>query len=109
MAERIQRVPAKVEDIAGLYMDLRRAGFAVRNIGVDSSGTSVFLESAEERDPTEIVMRWEGKKAPPLSDHKAWADRAAEMKTIASRPPEPTIAARPKRPSIISRIFRRLY
>lgn len=60
-------VPLKIEDLYGLYMDLRKAEFQVRNVGADERGTYVYLEPSEEKDPVPIVENWVGKPAPKLS------------------------------------------
>lgn len=60
-------VPQKVDDLWGLFMDLRRAAFKVRNVGADPRGTYVFLELDEDKDPSPVVEAWVGKPAPANS------------------------------------------
>lgn len=57
-------VEAPVEDLWGLYADLRRASFMVKNVAYDHRGTYVYMDPSEEKDPTSIVQSWSGKKAP---------------------------------------------
>lgn len=57
----------KVEDVAGLYYDLIKNGFQVENVGVDQSGTHVFLANTEQKDPATLVESWIGKQAPTLT------------------------------------------
>lgn len=57
----------KVQDLWGLYLDLRRADFQVKNVGADDRGTYVYLEPNEEKDPAPIVESWVGKSAPDPS------------------------------------------
>lgn len=57
----------KVEDLWGLFMDLRRADFKVRNVAMDPRGTYVHLELDEEKDPAPVVEAWVGKPAPRTS------------------------------------------
>lgn len=61
--EKTVLVNQKVEDLWGLFMDLRRAAFKVRNVGADVRGTYVHLELDEEKDPAPIVEAWVGKQA----------------------------------------------
>lgn len=64
--EKTVLVSQKVEDLCGLYMDLRRAGFKVRNVGADVRGTYVHMEVDEDKDPAPLVKAWAGKPAPKL-------------------------------------------
>lgn len=61
LVEKTILVESKVQDLWGLFMDLRRADFKVRNVGMDVRGTYVHLELDEEKDPTPIVEAWVGK------------------------------------------------
>jgi hypothetical protein len=54
----------KVDDLWGLYLDLRKADFQVKNVAADGRGTYVYLELTEEKDPSSIVESWVGKPAP---------------------------------------------
>lgn len=62
--EKIVTIPGQVHDVNGLYIDLKKALFAVRNVGGDERLTYVYLEPSEEKDPTEIAMQWVGKPLP---------------------------------------------
>lgn len=62
LVEKTVLVESKVKDLWGLFMDLRRADFKVRNVGMDPRGTYVHLELDEEKDPTPIVEAWVGKE-----------------------------------------------
>lgn len=57
-------VGQKVDDLWGLYLDLRKADFQVKNVGADDRGTYVYLEINEDKDPAPIVEAWVGKPAP---------------------------------------------
>lgn len=61
LVEKTVLVNSKVQDLWGLFMDLRRADFKVRNVGMDVRGTYVHLELDEDKDPTPIVEAWVGK------------------------------------------------
>lgn len=65
--EKTVQVDSKVEDLWGLYADLRRASFLVKNVGSDERGTYVYLDPSEEKDPTPIVEAWNGRPAPTPS------------------------------------------
>lgn len=54
----------KVDDVAGLYYELIKNQFEVENVGVDQSGTHVFLHDSEQKDPAPLVDGWLGKGAP---------------------------------------------
>lgn len=57
----------KVSDVAGLYYDLIKGEFQVENVGVDQSGTHVFLNDSEQKDPTPVVEAWLSKPVQPPS------------------------------------------
>lgn len=65
--EKTIHVDQKVEDLWGLYLDLRKAAFKVKNVGADQSGTYVYLELDEDKDPAPIVETWVGKTSPTPS------------------------------------------
>lgn len=65
--DRIVVVEEKVEDLYGLYMDLRRSEFAIRNVGADKRGTYVYVDELEEKDPVPTIRAWVGKVAPEPS------------------------------------------
>lgn len=67
LIEKTVLVEQKVEDLWGLFMDLRRADFRVRNVAADSRGTYVYLETDEDKDPAPVVEAWVGKDAPKPS------------------------------------------
>lgn len=67
LVEKTILVEQKVSDLWGLFMDLRRADFKVRNVAGDSRGTYVYLEPDEDKDPAPIVEAWVGKDAPKPS------------------------------------------
>jgi hypothetical protein len=106
-------VPAKVDDLVGLLIDLKNSSFLVQNVGADQNGTRVWLEEGEEKDPSPIVESWAGKKPPPFSDTQAWTERRdalqkAEKKTAEVR--EAVKAGQPvRRPGLFSKVFRRLW
>lgn len=67
LVEKTILVEQKVDDLWGLFMDLRRADFRVRNVAADSRGTYVYLETDEDKDPAPVVEAWVGKDAPKPS------------------------------------------
>jgi hypothetical protein len=67
LVEKTILVEQKVSDLWGLFMDLRRADFKVRNVAADARGTYVYLETDEDKDPTPVVEAWVGKDAPKPS------------------------------------------
>lgn len=127
--DKVIEVPSKVADLPGLYLDLQRADFSVRNVGSDAAKTYVYLESAEEKDPTPIVEEWALKPMPTPKEmmarairwkaeieeirakkeealRKAEADRVAAEATLEAEPPE---EEPDERPSLLRRIFRKLW
>jgi|SRR6185295_3832376 hypothetical protein len=66
--ERVISVPnVKVKDLGGLYIDLRKREFAVKNVGMDGRGTYIYLDEGEEKDPTGVVQEWVDKPVPPAT------------------------------------------
>jgi hypothetical protein len=65
--DRIVVVEEKVEDLYGLYMDLRRSEFAIKNVGADNRGTYVYVDELEEKDPVPTIRAWVWKVAPEPS------------------------------------------
>lgn len=65
--EKTIHVDRKVDDLWGLYVDLRKAAFKVRNVGADNRGTYIYLELDEDKDPAPIVEAWVGKASPSPS------------------------------------------
>ncbi|HXX95076.1 MAG TPA: hypothetical protein VEN81_15725, partial [Planctomycetota bacterium] len=122
--EKVISIPAKVDDLVGLYHDLVKSDFAIQNVGADQERTYVYLESHEEKDPATIVLGWVGKEPP--ATHKEAAARSMKMKaeedefrakkTEASRASAaaslgaldgvPVDPMPPDRPSILRRIFK---
>lgn len=62
--DKIVLVEEKVDDLYGLYMDLRKSEFLVKNVGSDPKGTYVYLDESEAKDPVAKVKDWIGKEAP---------------------------------------------
>lgn len=62
--EKVVLVESQVDDLWGLYADLRRADFAVRNVAKDTRGTYIYLENEEDKNPAPIVESWVGQVAP---------------------------------------------
>lgn len=67
MGTKVITVPEKVDDLYGLYIDLRKAEFLVKNVGADQRGTYVHMDEAELKDPVPVVEAWVGKPSPELS------------------------------------------
>lgn len=61
-------VPCRVPDLAGLYYDLRRSGFVIHNVGGTQGETYVYLDPAEEKDPTPVVEEWSKREAPSMKE-----------------------------------------
>lgn len=74
--EKIVTIDSKIQDLWGLYVDLRRSCFAVKNVGQDNKGTHVYLSDEEGKDPTEIIQSWVNK--PPQSMSPALKKRRAK-------------------------------
>lgn len=77
--EKLVTVPGRVDDLSGLYIELKRASFGVRNVGVDQNGTHVFLEPWEEKDPAPLVQSWIGKPVVSPTDKRAFKRRTKEL------------------------------
>lgn len=71
----------KVDDVAGLYYDLVEREFDLENVGVDKSGTHVFLNDLEEKDPTPVVEAWVGKPVATLT--RSLFERRKELEAVA--------------------------
>jgi len=83
--ERVISVPnVMVRDLGGLYIDLRKKEFAVKNVGMDGRGTYVYLEESEEKDPTGIVREWVDKPLPSVT-RKEVRRRKEELDRLPSR------------------------
>lgn len=87
--EKVVMVPQKVEDLGGLFMDLKRASFHVRNVGADVRGTYVYLGLEEEKDPVPIVESWVGRRPPLPSDEVAFKARVEEYRAMVVATPKP--------------------
>jgi hypothetical protein len=61
---RVVTVGTRVEDLVGLFNELRKAEFSVRNVGAEAEKTHVYLEDSEEKDPTPVVESWVGRPKP---------------------------------------------
>lgn len=113
-------VDAKVADLYGLYAELRRTGFAVRNVAFDGRGTHVYLETYEEKDPAPIVETWSTKPEPAhtRSLHEQRLREAKQLGLDRPPPPPPPVFAQPderdftepvKKISLLSRVFRKIF
>lgn len=67
MGTKVISVPEHVDDLYGLYIDLRKSEFLVKNVGADQRGTYVHLDSAETKDPAPVVESWVGRPSPELN------------------------------------------
>ena len=65
---KIVKVAQGVQDMGGLYYDLMRSGFAVKNVGGTYGETHVFLEETEEKDPSALVEEWSKKEPPSMKE-----------------------------------------
>lgn len=102
--EKVITAPVRVDDVMGLMIDLKKAGFGVVNIGSDPGHTFIYLDISEEKDPIPIAESWVGKEPPSTDDREAWQKRAQELDTL----PEVPKPVEEKRPSLLSRIFRKI-
>lgn len=86
--EKIISHPNKVEDLFGLFTDLQKSGFAVRNVGADQKGTYVYLEESEEKNPFPVMEKWLGKPVPVLNkqETKKRLKEAGIVKAAESKP-----------------------
>lgn len=55
-------VNEKIEDLPGLFKDLKAAFFNVINVGSDKHGTYLYFDVSERKDPRPIVQHWVGRK-----------------------------------------------
>lgn len=108
--EKIIAVSGKVDDLYGLIIDLKKAGFAVRNVGVENFLTRVYLEPGEEKDPTVIVESWIGKATPANTETETWQRRARELKELTDKEQKSSSPEVPvqKKISFLGRIFRKI-
>lgn len=90
--EKMVGVPERVEDLCGLYLELRKADFSVKNVGGDVRGTYVYLDPKEEKDPSEIIRSWVGRRPPKPGDRsrfRAMKEDAEAQASAASAEPPP--------------------
>lgn len=69
---KIVSVTQKIDDLPGLYRDLKAALFGVVNVASDERGTYLYLEQSERKDPRPIVQSWVGKKPNIQSPTTSW-------------------------------------
>lgn len=55
-------VQEKIEDLPGLFRDLKAAFFNVINVAADRNGTYLYFDVSERKDPRAIVQQWVGRK-----------------------------------------------
>ncbi len=55
-------VQERIEDLPGLFRDLRTAFFNVVNVAADKHGTYLYFDVSERKDPRPIVQQWVGRK-----------------------------------------------
>lgn len=55
-------VQERIEDLPGLFKDLKAAFFNVVNVAGDRNGTYLYFDVTERKDPRPIVQRWVGRK-----------------------------------------------
>lgn len=58
----MKMVSEKIEDLPGLYKDLKAAHFNVINVAADKHGTYLYFDLSERKDPRPIVQSWIGRK-----------------------------------------------
>lgn len=58
---KIVSVVRKVEDLPGLYRDLKMSLFNVVNVAADERGTYLYIDATERKDPRPIIERWVGR------------------------------------------------
>lgn len=81
MPEKMVVCEGRVEHLYGLLVELKRAFFSVKNVAADKNGTYVYLDEAEEKDPTPIVTSFVGRKA-PRRNSIVREERVDEMKAL---------------------------
>lgn len=106
--EKIVAYPGMVEDIAGLYLELRKAAFDVVNVGADERGTYVYLGEEEEKDPLPLVESWIGKPAPRPNDIKMYERRMEETVMVRTMEESGTLPE-DTRDSFLTRLFKRFF
>lgn len=58
---KIVKIDAEIPDKSGLFFDLVKAEFEVRNVSGEKEITYIVLEDEEEKDPLPIADLWIGK------------------------------------------------
>lgn len=58
---KIVKVSGEIPDKSGLYFDLVKAEFEVRNISTDRGAVYIHLDEEEDKDPLPIADLWIGK------------------------------------------------
>lgn len=71
MQKMVAVMSRQVKDLAGLYVELRKQGFGIVNVGSDYAGTYVYLTENESKDPTPLVEEWVKKPVPAPTKHEA--------------------------------------
>jgi hypothetical protein len=51
-------VSQRIEDLPGLFRDLKNAFFNVVNVAGDKHGTYLYMDVSEKKDPRPIVEFW---------------------------------------------------
>lgn len=51
-------ITQKIEDLPGLFRDLKNAFFNVVNVASDKHGTYLYMDVSERKDPRPIVELW---------------------------------------------------
>lgn len=87
--EKVAVVQARVEDLTGLYIALKKASFAVRNVAASGEVTYVYLEPWEEKDPEPLVLEHVGRPALRPKDGRAFKRRNKELKEAAALEAKP--------------------
>ena len=68
-------VKERIEDLPGLYRDLKAAFFNVANVAADKHGTYLYFDISERKDPRPIVEQWVGRKLSVQSPTTSWFGR----------------------------------
>lgn len=55
-------VQERIEDLPGLFKDLKAAFFNVINVAADKHGTYLYFDVTERKDPRPVVQQWVGRK-----------------------------------------------
>lgn len=100
--EKVLSFPAKVDDIIGLYIDLKKSSFSVRNVAADERGTYVYLDEYEEKDPGALVEAWVGR---PIPDQTA----SLQKKRMKELEEAESMAVPEEQASLIRRLFRKIF